>query len=217
MDRNAILDAAEAYVRALFEGEASGHDADHTLRVYRTALYLAAREGADAFVTGLAALLHDADDVKLFPETADTLAHARAFLAQNGVYGDTAQAVLEIIRSVSFAGTGSTVPDSIEGKCVQDADRLDALGAVGIARAFAYGGAHGRKLYDPAEPPALGMDPAAYRARRSHTVNHFYEKLFRLEDKMNTSAARAVAAKRTALMRRFLEAFFTEWNGGDLP
>ena len=214
--QNEILAAAEAYAEALFAGDAGGHDAAHTARVYRTALRLAAEEGADPFVTGLAALLHDTDDRKLFPETAADLTHARVFLEEHAVPRAAADAVLGIIREVSFAGTESVVPSTPEGKCVQDADRLDALGAIGIARAFAYGGAHGRPLYDPADPPVPDMDAAAYRARRSHTVNHFYEKLFLLAEQMNTPAARRLAERRTAFMRTFLDAFLAEWNGADL-
>ena len=212
-----LIDEAVAYVRELFAGDAGGHGADHTLRVYRTALYLAAREGADAGICALAALLHDADDEKLFPETAENKDHAVSFLASRGVPPETVQRIVDIIKEVSFRGADSVIPTTIEGRCVQDADRLDAIGAVGIARAFAFGGSRGRKLYDPAEPPALNMDAAAYRARRSTTVNHFYEKLFLLKDMMNTPAARALAEKRDAFMRDFLREFLAEWNGEELP
>ena len=121
--------------------------------------------------------------------------------------------MIAIIRTVSFKGTDSVRPDSLEGQIVQDADRLDAIGAIGVARAFAYGGAKGRKMYDPAEPPRLNMDEAAYRANQGTTVNHFYEKLFLLRELLCTQPARDIAAGREAFMRDFLTQFYAEWNG----
>ena len=208
-----ILKAAERYITSLAAGDAGGHDHFHALRVRRTAEYLAAREGADVRIAALAALLHDADDVKLSPETHATLANAVSFLRGQGVPEAEIGRITRIISQISFGGTGKTVPDSIEGKCVQDADRLDAIGAVGVARAFAYGGSRGRAMYDPDEAPCLDMDAEAYRKHVSTTVNHFYEKLFRLRDLMNTETARRIAQQRDAFMRSFLEEFYAEWNG----
>ena len=208
-----MIEEAVKYVETLFAGDAGGHDAAHTLRVYRTAMFLARQEGADLPVTALAALLHDVDDVKLSPGTAAAKENAVSFLRAHGADALTQARILQIINEVSFRGTESVAPSSLEGKCVQDADRLDAIGAVGIARAFAYGGSRGRKLYDPAEPPLPGMDEAAYRAHKSTTVNHFYEKLFLLKDMMNTEAARVLALKRDSFMRAFLEEFYAEWEG----
>ena len=210
---NRLLNAAEDYIRRLFAEEYSGHDAFHTLRVCRTALRLAEEEGADPLITGLAALLHDADDRKLSPETCETNANARRFLTEQGVDARTAEAVVTAIGEVSFRGTDSVVPSTLEGKCVQDADRLDAIGAIGAARAFAYGGAHQRVMHDPAVPPETSMDAARYYAHNATTVNHFYEKLLLLKDMMNTAAGRRLAEARDRYLRDFLEEFLAEWEG----
>ena len=211
----AVLAAAEEYIKDLFAGNADGHDTDHTLRVRRTALALAGTVGADPFVTALAALLHDADDRKLSPGTHETLANARRFMAARGVEPETAERVLAVIRQVSFRGTGSVTPDTPEGMCVQDADRLDALGAIGIGRAFAYGGSRGRPLYEPGDGPRELPDERAFIGGKSSTVAHFYEKLLHLESMMNTPAGKRLANERTAFMRAFLDRFLAEWNGED--
>ena len=208
--------AALDYARKMFLEDSSGHDLDHTKRVYRTAVLLAEREGADLELAGLIALLHDVDDVKLFPETNPGLEHAVSFLRAQDVPDDRIDLICAAIRQISFAGEDSVIPDTPEGKCVQDADRLDALGAIGIARAFAYGGAHHRKMFDPEMPPMLRMSREEYRRSESTTVNHFYEKLLKLESMMNTQAAKAMAAERTAYMRRFLKRFFREWDGREM-
>ena len=208
-----LFDAALAYVTDLFAGDSGGHDRFHTLRVFHTALRLAREEGADLLITGLAALLHDADDRKLSPGTSESLSNARRFLAEQGVDGAKTAAILTAVREVSFRGTDSVVPSTVEGKCVQDADRLDAIGAIGIARAFAYGGAHHRVMHDPAVPPRRDMNAAAYYAHEATTVNHFYEKLLLLKDLMNTETGRRIAAERDRCMRDFLAEFYAEWDG----
>ena len=208
-----LTEAALAYVKALFANEFSGHDYFHTLRVYRTAIRLAAEEGADLTVTALAALLHDADDRKLSPETYETKANAVGFLRGQGVDEATIDRIVTILGEVSFRGTDSVVLSTIEGKCVQDADRLDALGAVGIARTFAYGGAHHRAIHDPDVPPETNMDAARYYANEATSVNHFYEKLLKLKDMMNTASGRRLAKERDRYMREYLEEFFAEWEG----
>ena len=208
-----LIRAAMDHAREVFREDSSGHDLDHTMRVFRTAVMLAKRERADPELTGLIALLHDVDDIKLFPETNPGLEHAVAFLRAHSIPPDRAATVCDAIRQISFAGEDSVVPDTAEGKCVQDADRLDAIGAVGIARAFAYGGAHRRVMHDPSIPPKLQMNREEYRRSESTTVNHFYEKLLKLEGMMNTQTARELAAARTAYMRGFLEEFFREWDG----
>ena len=208
-----LLSAAEAYIKELCAADASGHDHFHALRVSRTAAALAAAEGADVQICALAAMLHDADDKKLFPETHGAQAHTVAFLRGQGMEDPEIERITHIIEQVSFKGTDSVTPDSLEGKCVQDADRLDAIGAIGIARTFAYGGSRGRKLHDPAEAPLMDMDEQTFHTHVSTTVNHFYEKLFRLSALLNTDAARRLAAHRDAFMREFLAEFYAEWNG----
>ena len=208
-----LTEAALDYVKALFANEYSGHDFYHTLRVYRTAVRLAQEEGADALVTALAALLHDVDDRKLSPETCETKARAVAFLREQGADEATIQRVVTILGEVSFRGTDSVVPSTVEGKCVQDADRLDALGAIGIARTFAYGGAHHRAMHDPEVPPETDMDAARYYANEATSINHFYEKLLLLKDMMNTEAGKRLAEARDRYMREFLKEFLEEWEG----
>lgn len=208
-----IITEATAYIRDFFQKDASGHDAYHSIRVCRTALKIAEEERADAQVVALAALLHDVDDFKLSPETAAGKDNAVGFLRRHQVPEHTISRVLHIIEQVSFLGKDSVRPDSLEGKCVQDADRLDALGAIGIARVFAYGGSHDRPIYDPEEKPAVNMSWEEYRSHRSTSVNHFYEKLFLLEALMNTQTGKRLARGRTEYMKEYLSRFFSEWNG----
>ena len=194
-----ILKQAEGFAREIFAGDASGHDMDHTLRVLRMARYIAREEGADLQTVQLAALLHDVDDRKISPDTCETLERAGEFLRSHHVETEQAEHILQIIASISFSSGGK--PATLEGKCVQDADRLDAMGAVGIARAVAYGGSRGRRMHD-ADGKTEGT-----------TVSHFYEKLLRLKDLMNTETGRAMAHKRHGFMEQFLNVFYEEWNG----
>ncbi len=204
------------YIEKTFRNDCSGHDYFHTLRVYRTAVKLAEQEGADPLTVALAALLHDADDFKLSPETYPDKDNARRLMRENAVAEETAEAVIRIIEQVSFAGTDSVTPDTIEGRCVQDADRLDALGAIGIARAFAYGGSHQRLMYDPDEKPSYGMTKEEYQKHVSSSVNHFYEKLFLLKDMMTTASGKRAAEDRERFMKDYLDEFYREWDGKDI-
>ena len=208
-----IIARATAYVKEKFENEYSGHDWFHTLRVFRTATRIAEAEGADLETVQLAALLHDVDDRKLSPETYAEQKNARSFLAENGVEESVICEICRIISEVSFVGSDSVVPSTLEGKCVQDADRLDAIGAIGIARAFAYGGNHNRLMYHPDIAPNPNMSKEEYVKSNSTTVNHFYEKLFKLTDMMNTDTAKVIAKERDASMRDFIAEFLNEWEG----
>lgn len=208
-----LINNTIAYVKEVFAGDFSGHDYFHTMRVYKMATNLAIRENADLQLVQLAALLHDVDDRKLSPETCENKDRAVAYMREQGLHEETIELVKEIIGEVSFAGTDSVVPKTLEGKCVQDADRLDALGAMGIARAFAYGGNHNRVMYDPEIPPALNMSKEEYRNHVSTTVNHFYEKLFLLKDMMNTNSAREIAKHRERYMKEYIDEFMNEWEG----
>ena len=209
---NVIKNAVD-YVKRVFENDFSGHDYFHTLRVYKTATRLAESEGANVHVAQLGALLHDVDDVKLSPQTHPNKDNARAFLVQNGVSSEDIERIVSIIDQVSFKGTDSVKPTSLEGECVQDADRLDAIGAIGIARAFAYGGNHNRVMYDPEEKPKLNLSGEKYRTHVSTTINHFYEKLFTLKGLLNTSSAKEIADHRENYMRAFIDEFMDEWDG----
>ena len=212
MDKSIINDAEE-FIRNIFKDDHSGHDYFHTLRVYKMATRLAEHENADVTIVQLAALLHDADDIKLSPETYANKDRAVAFLRENNVSEAMIKTICDIIDEVSFRGTDSVAPKTIEGKCVQDADRLDAIGAIGIARAFAYGGSHNRIMHDPDIKPSMHMTAAEYQNHISTTVNHFYEKLFQLRDLMNTATAKEIAKQRENYMKSYLVEFLDEWNG----
>lgn len=195
----ALYEAALERISGLFSEDATGHDVHHTLRVYRMAMRLAEAEGADRELVGLAALLHDADDPKLFGNS-EGLPNARAFMDEQGIQPAQAETVCTMISEVSFSKNGSKQPSTIEGMVVQDADRLDALGAIGIARTFAYGGSRGRAIHDP------DKDTGA-------SIAHFHEKLLKLKALMNTEEAKRIAEARHRYMEAFLEEFHEEWNG----
>ena len=186
-----IIEAAITYIGKLFCGNAGGHDDKHSLRVYRLAMRIADTEPeCDRNIVALGALLHDADDYKLF-DTTDN-ANARAFLKANGIQDDIIERICEAINSVSFSKNRTTAPSTIEGRIIQDADRLDALGAIGIARTFAFGGEHGRSI--------------------ESTIRHFHEKLLLLKDGMNTPEAKAIAKERHAYLEDFLIRYEREEN-----
>lgn len=195
-----VINRAEEFARQIFAGDSSGHDFDHTVRVYRMAVRIGAEEGADADIVALAALLHDVDDRKLSPRTCENKDRAVGFLRENGVNHGTVARIVQIISEISFSA-GNGTPSTLEGCCVQDADRLDALGAIGIARTFAFGGSRGRRIHDPE-----GAD-------RNSSVQHFYDKLLLLKDRMTTATGRKLAAERDAFLRAFLDEFHAEWDG----
>ena len=207
MDETVFAHAKE-FVERLFEGDSGGHDIWHTIRVHDLAVTICREEGGDMDVVRLAALLHDADDRKLFGDNG--YANARGFMESEGVPEDIRERVVHAISQVSFKGIDTVVPDTVEGMVVQDADRMDAIGAIGIARAFAYGGSRGRAMH---EGPRMGMDAEEYRSNVGTTVNHFHEKLLLLKDMMNTETARRMALDRHGYMVAFLDEFMAEWDG----
>lgn len=215
MNAVSIVAATEEYVQKKLSGEGSGHDWWHVLRVWNNAKTIAQRENADLFVVDLAALLHDIGDHK-FHNGDETVGPrlAREWLEQQQVEEKTIDHVCSIIRDLSFkgAGTSSDMP-TLEGRVVQDADRLDAIGAMGIARAFAYGGHKNREMYNPSIKPVLHESFEAYKSSTAPTINHFYEKLLLLKDRMHTETARQMAAQRHQYMEDFLNQFYAEWNG----
>lgn len=210
-----LVQNATKFIKEIFQNDFSGHDLFHSMRVYRTAINIAEVEHAGMEVVALAALLHDVDDRKFSPATAEKKENAARFMRSQNVSESEIRQVCQIIDEVSFKGTDSVRPSTPEGKCVQDADRLDALGAIGIARTFAYGGSHNRAIYDPELPPRTAMNQAQYYSSKSTSLNHFYEKLFLLEGMMNTETGKAIARKRTQYMQQFVDEFLNEWDGLD--
>lgn len=215
MSTDDLILRTEQYVKQTLAGDSSGHDWWHIHRVRRNAVQIAQQEGANLRIVELAALLHDIADWKFHggDDTAGPRA-ARAWLQQNEIDPSTTETVCDIIATLSYKGAGvATDMSTIEGKCVQDGDRLDAIGAVGIGRAFAFGGHFGRAMYDPDVAPEQHQSFAAYKSKGGPTINHFYEKLLLLKDRMQTATGRRLAASRHQFMESFLSQFFAEWNG----
>ena len=183
MGHNKLITDAIEYVSELLGKNSGGHDTEHSLRVYGNALKIAEKEpGCDLTVASLAAILHDVDDHKLFDHENNE--NARAFLSERGVSKEMTEEIVSVINSVSFSQNRGKKPETLEGRIVQDADRLDAMGAIGIARTFAYGGEHGRSI--------------------AESVQHFYDKLLLLKDELNTDAAKEIASGRHAFLEDFL-------------
>jgi uncharacterized protein len=208
-----VLAAAEDYARDELRHEGSGHDWRHIERVRKLARTIGLEEGADLYVCELAALLHDLADAKIAGDEVTGQRRVRDWLATRGAESSAIERVMEIIATMSFAGGGRLPMTTLEGRVVQDADRLDAIGAVGIARTFAFGGSRGRLLYDPDIPPQAHASAEAYHANDAPTINHFYEKLLLLRDRMNTPYARRLADGRHRYMETFLAEFYAEWGG----
>jgi uncharacterized protein len=212
VDKEILLTRTEIYVKSLLEGDSSGHDWGHIHRVRTLALVIAKSEGANLFLVELSALLHDIDDWKLVGNNSDGQ-NAINWLRKCGVNDQIIERVGTIIDGVSFKGAGVvTSTKDQECKVLQDADRLDAIGAIGIARTFAYGGSRGRGIYDPGIEPVMHTDFENYKKSNAPTINHFYEKLLLLKDQMQTPAGRILAEQRHEFMLRFLEQFYAEWN-----
>lgn len=213
---NELIQKTAGYVEAKMSGEGSGHDWWHVYRVWQNAKAILVHEEADSFVVEMAALLHDIADWK--DHNGDTEIGpqvASEWMTQIGVDTKTVNEVADIIRHLSFKGAGvENKINTIEGKIVQDADRLDAIGAIGIGRTFAFGGSRGRVMYDPDMPPTLHDSAESYlKSNTSPTINHFYEKLFLLKDQMHTQTARSIAEDRHKFMEQFVDRFYAEWNG----
>lgn len=214
MQETPLVQKTAAYIKEMFSGEGSGHDWWHIFRVWQNALYLAREEQANLEVVQLAALLHDIADWKFQDNQQDGGAQAaRLWLNEQGAPEDLILAVTRIIDEISYKGAGVATPmSSPEGRIVQDADRLDAIGAMGIARAFAYGGFKGREMHHPDIAPEHHASFEAYKNNNGPTINHFYEKLLLLKDRMNTAAGKKLAEERHRYMEIFLEQFQREWN-----
>ncbi len=212
-EENILLEVA-TYVEQKLSGEGSGHDWWHIVRVRNMAKNLALAEGGDSFICQLAALVHDLVDDKLVADEGLALTEVRDLLTRLGVRSDQTDQVLAIIQAISYKGGSQNHLDlTLEGQIVQDADRLDAMGAIGVARTMAYSGYHGRVIHDPEVAVRQNMTLEEYRSHQGTAITHFYEKLLLLKDLMNTKTAQELAKRRHAFMEAYLEQFFTEWDG----
>ncbi len=217
MTQQDILQKTVDYIKREFSGDSSGHDWWHIYRVWKNAITICEHEKGDSFIVQLAALLHDLDDWKFNEAEDEAPLRARAWLDSCGVEIPIADKVCEIITHISYKGAAvENKMKSLEGFIVQDADRLDAIGAIGIGRAFAYGGYKDRPMYDPESKPQLHATFEQYKNSKSATINHFYEKLLLLKDMMNTATAKKIAEQRHVVMLRFLDQFMNEWEGRDI-
>jgi len=215
MQKAAVIRKTEAYVRKRLEGEPTGHDWWHIVRVRNNAQAILRTEKADRFIVGMALLLHDVGDRKVIGKLEDDYTIAEKWLRKCGVPDDPRKEIMSIIQNMSFSASVGKKRESasLEFYVVQDADRLDAVGAIGIARAFAFGGSRARMLYDPKQKTQEFKTSEEYRKQTSSTIHHFYEKVLHLKDLMNTRTARKIAARRHAFTEKYLEQFLAEWEG----
>lgn len=213
MDKVLIIEKTKEFVKKKLYGEGSGHDWFHIERVYNLAKYIVEKENADSFIVEMTALLHDIDDWKFSKSNDINTTVTEKFLKSIEVDKTDMEAIIKIIKTMSYkGGVVDSTQHTIEGKIVQDADRLDAIGAIGIARTFAYGGHKNRPIYDPSIKPMDFKSLDEVKNAENHTINHFYEKLLKLKDLMNTDTAKEIAEKRHKFMEDFLEEFYSEWN-----
>ena len=215
MNNSDIVSKTITFVKEQLNNAEGGHDWFHIERVYKNALLIAKEEVCNLQIVQLSALLHDIADSK-FHDGDESVGPkvARRFLESQNVAGEIIDAVINIIENISFKGGNFEKKfNSIELDIVQDADRLDAIGAIGVARAFNYGGFKNRALYDPKIAPNLNMSTEEYKRSQAPTINHFYEKLLLLKDKMNTSSGKQIAQQRHQFMEKFLSQFYAEWEG----
>jgi uncharacterized protein len=216
MNVSDLIPRTALHVQEVLSGDGTGHDWWHVHRVWKTAQRIGQAEEADLLIVELAALLHDIADWKLNDgDSAVGPRMAREWLDSQRLEPAITDHVCQIIAGISFKGAGIEQPVlSLEGQVVQDADRLDAMGAIGIARAFAYGGSKGRMIYDPAAEPAEHRTAEEFLKNNGTTINHFYEKLLLLKDRMNTATGKAMAEERHRFMEEYLRRFCREWEGG---
>ncbi|MFH1246759.1 MAG: HD domain-containing protein [Candidatus Micrarchaeota archaeon] len=213
MNKQEIIEKTAKIIKEKMAGEGTGHDWWHVCRVWKTAEHIAQEEEADLFIVELGALLHDVADWKFHEEGAGPK-EARKILEQVSTDRETIEKVVHVVENVSFKGAGEENKiQSLEGKIVQDADRLDAIGAIGITRAFAYGGYKNREIYNPEVTPEQHATFEQYKNNKGTTINHFYEKLLLLKDRMNTQTAKKMAEHRHKYMEDFLQEFYAEWEG----
>lgn len=196
MDRETQINAIDRYIQSVFTHDSTGHDVYHMRRVANLAKSIAIDEQANIFLVEAGALLHDIGDKKLFPDPSQSIRDMKEFLFSIDLSDDDVHVLEDMIADISFSK--GAVPIGLEGKIIQDADRLDAIGAVGIARTFAFGGAHGQSIYSPKD--------------KRTSIHHFYDKLLKLKDTLHTRKAKELAEKRHQFLHTFLEQFFNEWK-----
>jgi uncharacterized protein len=209
-DYELIIHDTEKMVQSKLEKEGTGHDWEHIKRVTKTGRKIALNEGANIFIVTMAALLHDLADDKIVDSEKEGLKNIEDWLDRYSITKVEVNHILEIIQTISFKGGNYKQLNSLEAKVVQDADRLDAVGAVGIARCFVYAGKKGRAIYDPSVQIRENMTLKEYREGHSDSINHFYEKLLKLRDLMNTKKGKEMATKRHHFMESFLAQFYDE-------
>lgn len=209
MDKDVILKETKSFVKNKLYKEGSGHDWFHIKRVYNLATYICEKEGGDKFIIKMASLLHDIDDWKFSNNNKIT----ESFLKSICVDEESIYKIMNIITTMSYkGGVVNSYQNNLEGKIVQDADRLDAMGAIGIARAFTYGGSKNILMYNPHINPKNFQNLDEVKNLDSHTINHFYEKLLKLKDLINTDTAKQIAEERHRFMEIYLDEFYYEWN-----
>lgn len=215
--QRAITTACEERVKKMLAKDATGHDFYHIQRVRKLAAQIAKAEGVDMFLVDLMALLHESADRKLIGKKteAQALIETRTFLTKLGLPEEAAEEVIYVIANQSYSKSGISGEklDSHAGRCLQDADRIEALGAIGIARCFAFNGKKGNPIHNPLVPPRLNLSHQEYVKDEATSINHFYEKLFKIKDLMNTKTGKKLAKKRHKFMEDFVEEFLAEWEG----
>jgi uncharacterized protein len=216
MDKEAVIRKTAEYVKGRLEDDVSGHDWWHVWRVWNLSKRIGEEESADLFIVQMAALLHDISDWKFSGEDESGPKEAREWMESVDLDVSTIDHICQIIERVSFKGAGVwSGPPSLEGKVVQDADRLDAIGAIGVGRAFAFGGYKKRRMHVPGMEPKMHQTFEEYKNAEGTTLNHFHEKLFLLKDRMNTETGKKMAERRHAFMEHYVDRFMSEWTMKD--
>ena len=213
MKQQEQLKRMEQYAKRVLDSDTSGHDWSHIERVVNTTKTIARAEGADLFICEASALLHDVIDDKIVKAPAVALKELKEFLTSIGLTSEQIEAIESIVTRMSFKNHKEQQELSLEGKVVQDADRLDAIGAIGIARVMCYSGSTGRPIQNPEMKPREELTPEEYRNGESTAIMHFYEKLLKLKDLMNTKYGNELAKGRHEFLETYLEQFYAEWDG----
>jgi uncharacterized protein len=216
MNKKEVIEKTKEYVRQKLEGESSGHDWWHTWRVWQMAKRIAKEEKVDMFIVEMASLLHDVADYKVTKNSKKVFHDMQEWLVANSVKRENAVAIIDVARDIGFrGGYMKKSPENLEEKIVSDADMLDALGAIGIARVFEFGGNRGFKMHDPQKMPRKFQDENEYKFQKEKgtDINHFYEKILLLKDMMNTKTAKRIAQERHDYIVQYLNRFYKEWEG----